>query len=314
MSVVAPILRAIDNGIITAAARYIGKCPEVPPRVEEAARLLGRADFFKAVETTPRLWPLEDGTFEFASEMPTQARECEKVRGRIFHPQSDWRSAPTVILVHGWNDEIGYRFRFPWLARELQKKGIGSAAVMLPYHLERRPKSSAVRDFISSDVFRTIEAARQAVGDIRSLVKGLKAAGCPKVALWAVSLGGWVSGHVICHETAVDAAVLATPIARMDLAIQALPFCQPLHRSLTRSPLDLERLNLRHCQPLIPRENVLIQVANHDLFSPPEPLEELGQAWNQPEIWRTNDGHISAMVSPTLVRNTVEWIRQRIAG
>src|SRR5204862_2912289 len=106
-------------------------------------------------------------------------------------------------------------------------------------------------------------------------------------------------------------AVLLTPIARMDQAIQELPFCESIRCSLQNASLPLERLNLASHTPLVPRENVLIVEARHDLFAPAETVEALWHAWSEPEIWRLAHGHISMLLSPLVLRRIVKWIQTK---
>jgi len=57
--------------------------------------------------------------------------------------------------------------------------------------------------------------------------------------------------------------------------------------------LDTTSLNLVTCRPSIPKENILLIEAIHDLFATKEPIEELWEVWGRPEIWRLSHGHFS---------------------
>ena len=98
-------------------------------------------------------------------------------------------------------------------------------------------------------------------------------------------------------------AVLLTPIARVDQAIEELAFCESIRRSLRAgSSVRLDALNLAsHC-PAIPRENILVVASKHDLFAPAETVEDLWRSWGKPDIWHLPQGHISVLFSRGTMR------------
>ena len=60
--------------------------------------------------------------------------------------------------------------------------------------------------------------------------------------------------------------------------------------------MDTTRLNLILSTPVVPKENILLIEGIHDLFAERQPIEELWQKWEQPEIWRLPHGHIGAQL------------------
>ena len=52
-------------------------------------------------------------------------------------------------------------------------------------------------------------------------------------------------------------------------------------------------LNQTLTRPVIPKENILLIEATHDLLVRKEGVEKLWQAWDRPEIWRLPHGFIS---------------------
>ena len=71
-------------------------------------------------------------------------------------------------------------------------------------------------------------------------------------------------------------------------------------------------LNLTEAQPVLPKKNILLIEAVHDLFVPVETMEELWRAWEQPEIWRLRHGHISVLAAPGLYGRIVRWMAPRL--
>src|SRR5690606_33187797 len=98
---------------------------------------------------------IEDGIFQFRSMISSPWTENNLVHGKLYSCGADWQKLPTIILLHGWNDELGYRFRFPYIAKHLRKKQMNCAVIELPYHLQRRPhQKGAIKNFISEDLWR----------------------------------------------------------------------------------------------------------------------------------------------------------------
>jgi dienelactone hydrolase len=272
--------------------------------------LLDQPDFFcDFVEAPHDLHFVGDRDFTFSSPLPTPWRENNVVHGRFFRCRARWRDKPAIVLLHGWNADTGYRVLFPYLARRLVRAGVNVAMIELPYHCQRKPRSSgAIRNFLSDDLARVVEATRQSIADTRAILAWVKAQGCPRAGLWGISLGGWLSGLVVCADARADFAVLMTPVSRMDRVIAELDFCKPLRRRLIGASVRLDRLNLVAHRPRpLPKDVLIIQSA-HDLFAPAETIEELWHAWDEPEIWRVAHGHISILMSAPMMERTVNWV------
>ena len=61
---------------------------------------------------------------------------------------------------------------------------------------------------------RMAQAAAQAAAEIRALTGWLLAEGCPAVALWGLSMGGWLAGMTVCREARLAAVVMTLPTVR----------------------------------------------------------------------------------------------------
>jgi pimeloyl-ACP methyl ester carboxylesterase len=299
----------LDRWAMRMAAPSVRNNPPGSAHVAEALALLQDPNFLSPPLQAPELQFTDTREFHFNSSVTTPYAENNRVHGWLYHSRHDWRRNPTVILLHGWNGEMGYQLQFPFLARQLVRHGLNVAALELPYHGQRKPKSpQATRNFLSPDLFRTMEAIQQALADVRSLIIWLEAAGSPRVSLWGISLGAWLSGLAACVEKRVQGAVLMTPMVRMDRAIRELPFSEPIRRSLGDHSVDLNPLNLVHYQPQASPENILMVASRYDLFAPLETVEELCQGWGSTEIWRYDQGHISILLSLPVMERTVDWL------
>ncbi len=152
----------------------------------EARILLEGAGFFcsgLAVPAEARFANEHD--FCFNSPLATPWAENNIVPGKLHRAGQAWREKPAVILLHGWNGELSYRWQFPLLARRLARRGVNAAMIELPYHGRRKPRGpNAICNFISHDLLRMVEATRQAIADTRALAAWLAAQGSPRVGLW----------------------------------------------------------------------------------------------------------------------------------
>ena len=61
-----------------------------------------------------------------------------------------------------------------------------------------------------------------------------------------------------------------------------------------------------------PEENILLIEGIHDLFAERQPIEELWQKWQQPEIWRLPHGHVSAQFVLGLMGRVLDWMAPRL--
>ncbi|HMJ66381.1 MAG TPA: alpha/beta fold hydrolase [Candidatus Binatia bacterium] len=303
------LARPLDRLAIRGATASV---PVVEERGDIAAleEVLRQPDLFTTpVEPARNLTFKSRHVFQFISPIEPSAPENKIVHGKFFPAGRNWQDKPSVILLHGWNGELGYWHQFPYLAWRLNRRGVNAAMFELPYHAQRKPQSrDAVRNFISHDLVRMIEATQQALADARALLAWLEAQGSRSVGFWGISLGAWLAGLLACHEPRTACAVLMTPVNRMDRAIRELDFCEPIRRSLDGAPISLERLNLLYHRPLIPPEKMLLVQSRYDLFAPPETVEELWRAWNHPQMWRFRHGHISILMSLPVMERTVRWI------
>ncbi len=309
-----PLLtRSLDWMIIRIAACTMPPARGHQAHAAEASEFLEHPDFFSDDAQSPPDFVLTDeNEFRFHSLISTPWENNNWVRGKLFPCRADWEKYPTVILLHGWNDELGYRFRFPYLARLLRLRQVNTMIMELPYHSQRRPSTAgAITDFISADLLRMVEATRQSIADTRCLVKWLRQRGCAQVGLWGASLGAWLGGLIICHEPEIDLAVLTTPVARLESVITDLAFCAPIRSSYEKANLSLAKFNLRSHRPKTSLDHILIHEAEDDLFVSKEAIEEFWLDWERPEIWRLRHGHISILMSVPVMKRTVNWIAQK---
>ena len=273
------------------------QCARGDSELMEAVEFLNGPDFIPAESKPAELEFTSNIHFTFPSPRPCEFAENNIVHGRLYRRAKDWQKLPTLILLHGGSDCLNHRYRFPWMVPAIHRAGFNAATLVAPYHFQRR-----VRRFEAFDHLRVAEAFAQAVAETRALTGWLLDQGCPSVALFGFSLGGWLAGLAATRDSRLKAIVLALPGVRRDYRgtrgerVLWTPVRKALERQkAAREALDKTPMNLTLSRPVIPKENILLIQGRYDLLVEPENTEELWQKWEQPEIWRLPHGHISWM-------------------
>ncbi|MGW8180436.1 MAG: alpha/beta hydrolase family protein, partial [bacterium] len=94
------------------------------------------------------------------------------------------------------------------LCKIIQKLGMTAARVTLPYHEERCPGGHRRADYmVSPNIGRTIHAVRQAVLEVRQLVRWLRERRYRKIGLVGTSIGSCIGYLAFAHDTGIDTAV-----------------------------------------------------------------------------------------------------------
>jgi pimeloyl-ACP methyl ester carboxylesterase len=141
----------------------------------------------------------------------TAARENHQAFARLYLGEGSERSA--AILVHGYRGgQLAIEERV-WPVRWLLDRGVDVALFILPFHGPRAPSGLSPR-FPSSDPRFTNEGFRQAIADLRALVRFFKEARrAPHVGAMGMSLGGFT------------VSLLATVEPELDFVVPIIPLC-----------------------------------------------------------------------------------------
>jgi dienelactone hydrolase len=139
--------------------------------------------------------PKGDGEFlRFTSPATTPYPENDLVNARWF-PAEGKRA---VIVLPHWNaNGIAYNALGPMLNRF----GVSMLRLSKPYHDIRRPRETVRSDYaVSPNICRTIDAARQAVVDVRSCIDWLESQGKESVGILGTSLGSCYAFIAAAHD------------------------------------------------------------------------------------------------------------------
>src|SRR5208282_1006392 len=204
----APLAKFIDWYSLQVAAMLpsIRKCARGDSKLTEAIEFLNGPNFIPAESKPADLDFTSNIHFKFPSPRPCEFQENNVVHGRLSHRAPAWRKFPPLILLHGGGDLLSHRYRFPWMVPAIHRAGFNAATLAAPYHFQRR-----VRRIEAFDHLRVAEAFGQEVAEIRALTGWLLDRGCPSVALFGISLGGWLAGLTATRDSRLKAIVLAVP-------------------------------------------------------------------------------------------------------
>ena len=202
-------------------------------------RLLDHPDFLgSAVGHRPERLPIhhEARGFRFTSPVPV-AVEAEQhgawsaLHGKeILAGQAD---AHLLLPRMECADGVSYVVS-AHLARRLTKRGVNVAMFELPYHSPAQAARQRLHQKLpfGRSWFMWRRPTHQAMADAQALIACLKEQGSPRIGLWGISLGAWLSGMLACTDSRVDFAVLMTPVALTGSGSLPKWTSAPIRRSL----------------------------------------------------------------------------------
>jgi hypothetical protein len=131
---------------------------------------------------------------QFHSAIETPYPENNTVRARLFGAGKDL----AMVVLPQWNCKWDGQVQ---LCRILQRAGITSVRLSLPYHHHRKPVGLERAEYlVSSNIGRTLAAIRQAVLDSRRAADWLFSNGYKRVGILGTSVGSCVGFLTFVHD------------------------------------------------------------------------------------------------------------------
>ena len=178
---------------------------------------------------------------------------------------------PAVIAIHGYMGGHWMLEEAQWPVAWLARRGLDVALPVLPFHALRRGPSRGAPPFPSADPRLTNEGFRQAVADIVSLARWLRARGAPHVGVMGMSLGGYTTSLLATVTRDIDFVMPMIPLASIaDFAREQGRFgigaeADAQHGALERANWVVSPL----ARPLLlPPSRAIVVAAEHDRITP----------------------------------------------
>ena len=167
-----------------------------------AAEALANSDRFFSYDT-PQDYQLSDGKLTFTS--PVESRyPCNNTVHALWFPTPKDRKRALIVLPQ-WNSDAGGHVG---LAKLLNRFGVSALRMTMAYHAERMPEELQRADYhVSSNIGRTIHAARQSTIDVRSCLDWLVGQGYERVGILGTSLGSCVAFIAATHDPRIEVGI-----------------------------------------------------------------------------------------------------------
>jgi pimeloyl-ACP methyl ester carboxylesterase len=154
--------------------------------------LLDSASFYRYEPT--KQYDFDGHILKFPSAIETPYPENNTVWSRFF----DGGTNLAIVVLPQWNCKWDGQLT---LCRVLQRAGITSLRLSLPYHHHRRPAHLERSEYlVSPNIGRTLAAVRQAVTDSRRAADWLFARGYSRVGILGTSIGSCIAFLTFAHD------------------------------------------------------------------------------------------------------------------
>lgn len=255
--------------------------PPAPSVIQEAhVRKFGKdGDVFDLT------WPSNYRVYcrELSDEYDCHEANC-RAAARVFLHRDGPR--PAVILIHGYLGGLYPIEERAWPIEWLFLRGLDVALAVLPFHGVRGFGPWKRPHFPGSDPRVTVEGFRQAMGDLRTLVRWFQQGGAPAVGAMGMSLGGYTTALLATVEPSLAFAVPFIPLASIaDFALDDGRLIGTA--SQRRIQYDLLDRIYRVVSPFaravqVPREGRLVVAGAADRITPVRHAERIAAHFDAP--------------------------------
>jgi Prolyl oligopeptidase family len=148
-------------------------------------------------------YELKDGILTFTSQLASPWPENNRVHAQFFPVL---KSQAAVIVLAQWNAKWEEQ---QGVCHWLNRLGMTAIKMSLPYHDRRAiPGHPRADHLVGPNIGLTIQANRQAVLDVRRVLRWLESQGYDRLGLIGTSIGSCIGFITLCHEPAIRAAAL----------------------------------------------------------------------------------------------------------
>lgn len=204
--------------------------------------------------------------------------------------------------------------------RELANQGFDVILLQQPYHGLRAPAGSLYSGelFLSGELSRINEAMRQAVTDLRTLVKWLKQ-DHQLVGIYGTSLGGMVALATTTAEPNLDFTIALIPSSDWTTLFANSPLVSFVAQGAWNSGVGLltaKAVLYPTCPdnfpPAIPKDDILIIAGIGDNIVPPREPLQVWEKWDKPNIYWYPGGHALVFNRKGIVETQNQFLARQL--
>ncbi len=230
----------------------------------------------------------------------------QRATARWIHARSGPKNR-ALIYVHGWLEPGPWIEEATLLPRMQEELGVDVLHIQLPFHGSRNPKSALFHGefFWSADLVRTMEAVRQSVIDVRTLMAWLRAKhGYQELGVTGLSLGGGLTMALACVDPPPDYIMPIIAHLKLGEAVEDASILWRMKSDLEGFGIDrgkrqelFRRLGLGTFKPVLPIERQLWIAATADQYITAPLVTEQWREWGEPPIEWIPGGHMTFPLS-----------------
>ncbi|MGE0000635.1 MAG: alpha/beta hydrolase family protein [Fimbriimonadaceae bacterium] len=284
-----------------------------PPPIEFGVmRLRESQEFYRAYEAT------------FPSARPSGVTENDTVTVRAWFPTTNDGPAPLVVMLHYWGaDDLNLEAA---LAKRLANAGIASAAISLPYHLERTPEGRRSGEAaLTPDSSALKSTMAQALADVRRTIDWAQTrpeVDPNRIGIEGTSLGALVAALSFGVDHRIHAGTFLLGGADLAFVFWNSARTVSLRNSMRGQGYTEERLReeLAEIEPLnalksAPPRPALVISARYDTVVPPQSSSALFDALSDPDSIVLDSGHYGgSLIQNAILRHTAEFFVKTFRG
>lgn len=223
-----------------------------------------------------------------------------------------------LIFVHGlFEDNLQiYNFFFSLL----NEQGLNVYLLILPYHYDRRPESSAFSGeyFWSGDVQRSAQAHQQAVYDLYQLYYYVKQRARQPVGIVGFSMGGGIALS-LAAIAALDGVFAINPVCNISEQVWTSALFATIRQDLETNGITFEVVKdrFRQYEPLYARgvktspEKIVLARSLYDQINDSSNYDLLIEKWGLQNVIRYKAGHLNILRVPRLATDVAQILSKK---
>lgn len=261
------------------------------------------------------------GKYKFKSEIDGNGDSNAYSIGEYYKSKKA-NNNTSVILVHGWRMNSFKKINNIYL-NAFKDIGYNIFAFTLPHHFERTSNDSLYNGelMISANIDRSLLSVKQAITDLRALIRYLKEKN-NKVILIGISLGGFITNLAGVLEEGIDVLISV-------MYANSLPFSmwksipgKYMKKDFESSGFTYEELKKfwaiivpSNFKPVLPKENILLISGMYDKYVLAEDTDLLWENWGKPKRIIYPCGHSGIIFCRNKIRNaSMEFLEKSVIG